>query len=97
MLDKVGEVFDGVITSVTSFGLFVEIKDIHIEGLIHVTSLKNDYYHHDPVRHRLRGERSGRVYRLAGPLRVRVVRVDLDRRRIDFDVVEESSKNGLRA
>jgi ribonuclease R len=97
MLDKVGEVFDGVITSVTSFGLFVEIKDIHIEGLTHVTSLKNDYYHHDPVRHRLRGERSGRVYRLAGPVRVRVVRVDLDRRRIDFDVVEESSKKGPRA
>jgi ribonuclease R len=90
MQDKVGEVFDGVISSVVSFGLFVEIKDIHVEGLVHVSSLRNDYYHHDPVRHRLRAERSGRVYRLAGPVRVRVMRVDLDRRRIDFDLVEDA-------
>ncbi len=97
MLDKVGEEFDGVISHVTSFGLFVEIKDVHIEGLIHVTSLKNDYYHHDPVRHRLRAERSGRVYRLASPVRVRVVRVDLDRRRIDLELAEEPQRKARRA
>jgi ribonuclease R len=88
MLDKVGEVFPGVITAVTAFGIFVELKDIYVEGLVHVTSLKNDYYHFDPVRHRLRGERSGSVYRLANPITVRVVRVDLDEKKIDFEPVE---------
>ncbi|MCG5510920.1 ribonuclease R [Ectothiorhodospira lacustris] len=89
MLDKVGEVFDGVVTSVTSFGLFIELKDIYVEGLVHVTSLSNDYYHFDPAGHRLSGERSGRVYRLGDPVRVKVARVDLDERKIDF-VPEES-------
>jgi ribonuclease R len=87
MLDKVGEEFDGVISAVTSFGFFVELQDIYVEGLVHVTSLSNDYYHFDPVGHRLRGERSGVVYRLAGRVRVRVLRVDLDDRKLDFEIV----------
>ncbi len=88
MLDRVGEVFEGVITAVTAFGFFVELKEVYVEGLVHVSSLRSDYYHFDPVRYRLRGERSGRLYRLANPVRVRVVRVDLDQKRIDFDLVE---------
>jgi ribonuclease R len=88
MVDKIGEVFEGIISGVTAFGLFVEIKDIYVEGLVHVTSLRNDYYHFDPIGHKLRGERSGRVYRLAGKVKVRVVRVDLDQRKIDFDLVD---------
>ncbi|HYY17117.1 MAG TPA: VacB/RNase II family 3'-5' exoribonuclease, partial [Gammaproteobacteria bacterium] len=87
MLDKIGEVFEGIISGVAAFGFFVELKDIHVEGLVHVTSLRSDYYHFDPIGHKLRGERSGRVYRLAGKVKVRVVRVDLDERKIDFDLV----------
>ena len=50
MLDKVGEDYDGIVTSVTSFGIFVELKDIYVEGLVHITALHNDYYHFDPAR-----------------------------------------------
>ncbi|MDG4551796.1 MAG: ribonuclease R [Candidatus Contendobacter sp.] len=97
MLDKVGQVFDGIINAVTGFGLFVELRGVFVEGLVHVTSLRNDYYHFDPVGHRLRGERSGQVYRLGDRLTVRVVRVDLDERKIDFEPVEnERRESGQR-
>ncbi|KAB2926216.1 MAG: ribonuclease R [Candidatus Contendobacter sp.] len=97
MLDKVGQVFDGIITGVTGFGLFVELRGVFVEGLVHVTSLRNDYYQFDPVGHRLHGERSGQVYRLGDRLTVRVVRVDLDERKIDFEPVEnERRENGQR-
>jgi len=63
MRDKVGEIYEGTITSVTSFGLFVELDGVFVEGLIHVTALRSDYYHYEATSHRLRGERSGQVYR----------------------------------
>jgi ribonuclease R len=88
MQDRVGEEFDGIISSVTSFGLFVELDDIYVEGLVHVTSLAKDYYQFDPIQHRLVGERSGHIFRLAGKIRIKVVRVDLDRKRIDFELAE---------
>ncbi|HHJ14457.1 MAG TPA: ribonuclease R [Gammaproteobacteria bacterium] len=88
MLDKVGEDYEGIVSSVTSFGIFVELKEIYVEGLVHVTALHNDYYHFDPAGHRLRGERTGRVFRLGDPVQVRVVRVDLDERKIDFELAE---------
>ena len=87
MRDKVGEVYQGTVSAVTAFGLFVELDDIFVEGLIHVTSLPNDYYHFDAVGHRLKGERTGKSYRLANRLRVRVVRVDVDDAKIDFELV----------
>ncbi len=88
MKDRVGETFPGVITAVTGFGLFVELKDIYVEGLVHVTALPGDYYHFDPVHHRLAGERSGRNFRLGDAVEVRVMRVDLDERKIDFEMSE---------
>lgn len=88
MQDKLGQEFDGIISGVTSFGIFVELKEIYVEGLVHVTSLKNDYYQFDAVKHRLMGERSGVNYRLGDPIRVLVARVDLDDRKIDFDLAE---------
>ncbi len=91
MMNKVGEEFDGLITSVTSFGIFVELRDIYVEGLVHITALSNDYYHHDSAGHRLRGERTGKVYRLGDTVRVKVMRADLDTRRIDFDLVDQST------
>ncbi|EDN68914.1 Ribonuclease R [Beggiatoa sp. PS] len=75
-----------MVSGVTAFGLFVELKDVFVDGLIHVTALKEDYYHHDPIGHRLSGESSGKVYRLSDPLRVKVVRVDLEEKKIDFEL-----------
>ena len=89
MKDRVGETFPGVITAVTGFGLFVELQDIYVEGLVHVTALPGDYYHFDPVHHRLAGERSGRSFRLGDSVAVKVMRVDLDERKIDFELAEE--------
>ena len=89
MMDKVGEVFDGIISSVTSFGLFVELQEIYVEGLVHVTSLKSDYYHFDPIKRCLVGERSNKRYGLTDKVQVRVVRVDLDEKKIDFELISD--------
>lgn len=95
MMDRVGEEFDGMITGVTPFGLFVEIERVFAEGLVHVSSLPNDYYHHEPRHHRLRAERSGRAWHLADPIRVRVLRVNLDERKIDFEPVLAGTGPGM--
>jgi ribonuclease R len=87
MQDRVGESFEGIICGVTGFGLFVELNDIFIEGLVHITALKNDYYQFDSVGHRLLGERTRKVYRLGDKLKVKVARVDLDDKKIDLDIV----------
>jgi ribonuclease R len=94
MLDRVGEEYPGVVTGVTSFGLFVQIPELQVDGLVHVTSLQNDYYHHEPGRHRLVGERTGRAYGLGDALLVQVQRVDMDTRRIDFRPVETTPDRG---
>ncbi|MFC5696891.1 ribonuclease R [Pseudomonas sp. GCM10022186] len=88
MRDRVGETFPGVISAVTGFGIFVELIDIYVEGLVHVTALPGDYYHFDPIHHRLSGERSGRSFRLGDEVEVVVARVDLDERKIDFELSE---------
>jgi len=92
MLDHIGECFAGTIMGVTSFGLFVTLDDIHVEGLIHVSALGSDYFHYDPVGHRLTGERSGTVFRLADRVRVRVQRVDLDERKIDLELLDAGKR-----
>jgi ribonuclease R len=89
MQDKLGQTFRGKISSVTGFGIFVELDEVYVEGLVHVTSLKNDYYAFDAIKHRLVGERGGRVYRLGDKMTVLVSRVDLDERKIDFEPVDE--------
>lgn len=89
MQDKIGQVFQGRISAVTGFGIFVELDDIYVEGLVHVTSLKNDYYTFDAGRHRLYGERSGKVYRLGDKMTVQVAKVQLDERKIDFEPVDD--------
>jgi ribonuclease R len=93
MQDKLGQVFKGRISAVTSFGIFVELDEIYVEGLVHVTSLKNDYYTFDSVKHRLIGTRGGQVYRLGDKMTVLVARVDLDERKIDFEPAEEEVSN----
>jgi ribonuclease R len=84
MQDKIGDSFAGVITGVTAFGLFVTLDDIYVEGLVYISELPSDYFRHDPVKHILRGERSGISFRLGDSLRVKLVRVDLATRKIDF-------------
>lgn len=93
MLDKVGDEFPGIVSSVTSFGIFVELKEIYIEGLIHISMLPNDYYHFDVLKHEIYGERSGNRYRLGDPVKVKVVRVDLDERKIDFILADMDLSN----
>jgi ribonuclease R len=89
MKDKVGEVFDGVISGVTAFGFFAELKDIFVEGLVRVTSLHDDYYHYHEERYCLVGERTHKTFRIGDEVKVRVDRVDLERRHIDFGLVEK--------
>jgi ribonuclease R len=84
MENHVGDEFAGVVSGVTNFGLFVQISELLIDGLVHVTSLANDYYHFDSGAMQLVGERSGKKYRLGDPMRVKVQRVDMETRRIDF-------------
>ncbi|OGT46637.1 MAG: ribonuclease R [Gammaproteobacteria bacterium RIFCSPHIGHO2_12_FULL_41_20] len=96
MLDEVGEVFSGVISGVTNFGIFVELAEIFVEGLAHISTLPDDYYQFDPIKHTLRGERSGRRFRLGDVVKVRVARVDLDEREIDFVLAEIPEPNTRR-
>jgi ribonuclease R len=91
MLDKIGEIYTGVISSVTSFGIFVELQSIYVEGLVHVTALGNDYYRYDPAHHRLIGDRTRQIYRLGDLVSVKVVQVNLDERKIDFELVQKQS------
>ena len=84
MQDHVGDVFDGVVASVTNFGLFVRLNDYHIDGLVHITSLASDFYRYDEVKQCLMGESYGLTYRLGDPLKVKVAAVNLDERKIDL-------------
>jgi ribonuclease R len=88
MKDRIGEEFEGTITGVASFGIFVTLDGLNIDGLVHVTELPRDYFHFDAPRHALIGERSGRVFQLAGRVRVQVARVDLETAKIDFTLAE---------
>ena len=89
MRHRIGESYVGVVSAVVPFGLFVELEGLYIEGLVHISSLKNDYYVHEGSQHRLRGERSGKIYGLGQKMRVKVVRVNLDERKIDLEPLEE--------
>ena len=84
----IGQRYDGIVTGVTNFGLFVQLDELLVDGLVHVTSLKRDYYQYDPAGHRLVGERQGIEYRLGDRLRVEVVRVNMEDRKIDFDLIK---------
>ncbi len=89
MKDKIGESYDGVISGVTAFGFFVELKDIFVEGLVRLTDLHDDYYHYHEERYCLMGERTQRTFRIGDEVKVRVERVDVERRHIDFGLVSK--------
>jgi ribonuclease R len=90
MKDRIGESYDGTISGVAGFGLFVTLDGMNVDGLVHISELGRDYFHFDQARHALVGERSGRVFQLAGRVRVKVVRVDLETTKIDFVLDDES-------
>ncbi|KPV40188.1 hypothetical protein AN478_08630 [Thiohalorhabdus denitrificans] len=94
MQDHLGEEYDAVIAGVTGFGVFAELTGVYVEGLVHITNLEDDYYHFDPVHHLLRGERTGRIYQLGDPLRVKVTRVDVDDLKIDLGLVKSPAEMG---
>jgi len=97
MRDHVGDEFEGIVSAVTGFGLFVQLKDFRIDGLVHVSALGDDYYHHDPVQHFLEGERNGVIYRLGDPVSVQVISVIPEEQKIELRLAgasEETDNNG---
>lgn len=92
MSHRIGEEFGGQISNITSFGLFITLDDYFIDGLVHVSSLTNDYYHYDADTVSLTGERSGHVFRMLDQVRVRVAKVDIDDRKIDFALLNHAGK-----
>jgi ribonuclease R len=98
MREHLGEEFGGAVSAVTSFGLFVQLDGLYVEGLVHVTELGGEYFRFDEVRQELRGERSGLRYVVGTRVRVQVSRVDLDGRKIDFRMVRDGEEaNGVRS
>jgi ribonuclease R len=89
MQDKVGEEFSGTVSSVTSFGIFVALDDVYVEGLVHISELGTDYFHFDQAKHRLLGERTGKQYRIGDRVKIKIARVDLETTKMDFALVEE--------
>jgi len=97
MQDHVGEEFAGSVSAVVPFGIFVALDDVYIEGLVHVSELGSDYFHFEEARHQLVGERTGARYRLADRVRVQLVRVDLESKKIDFRLVQQGGPRGREA
>jgi len=89
MREHLGEEYGGTVSAVTSFGLFVQLDGLYVEGLVHITELGGEYYRFDEIRQELRGERSGIRYVVGSRVRVQVSRVDLDGRKIDFRLVRD--------
>jgi ribonuclease R len=92
MQERIGEVFDGTISAVTGFGVFVALDAIYIEGLVHVSDLGEDYFQFDNIKHQMLGERTGQRYRLGDRVRVKLVRADLESNKIDFVLARESGE-----
>jgi len=96
MKERIGEVFDGTISAVTGFGIFVALDAIYIEGLVHVSELGEDYFQFDNIKHQMLGERTGQRYRLGDRVRVRLVRADLESNKIDFALAPADKKPAAR-
>lgn len=95
MRDKLGEEFTGTISGVTTFGIFVQLDSLFIEGLVHITELGTDYFKYDEARHELRGERTGKRYQLTDRVTVQISRVDIDARKIDLRLVSETGAENV--
>jgi ribonuclease R len=87
MQDRVGQEFDGLITGVTDWGIYVEEKDSRSEGMVRLSSIKSDFFTHEPAKYRIKGTRTGKIYTLGDTVRVKLVRADAEERLIDFELV----------
>jgi ribonuclease R len=94
MQDKIGEEFHSVVSGVVDFGLFVQLKGLQIDGLLHVSALGSDYFSRDKSGYRMVGQRSGRIFRLGDHLRVRLINVIIDERKIDFELADGNKSDG---
>jgi ribonuclease R len=94
MRDHLGSVFTGTVSSVTSFGMFVSLDDLYVEGLVHISELGKDYFQFDAAKHQLLGERTGQRYRLGDRVQVRVVKVDMESTKVDFVLNELIDASG---
>jgi ribonuclease R len=92
MEHRTGEEFAGLVSGVQPFGLFVELEDIFVEGLVHISTLADDFYHYEEDRHRMVGQNRRRIFQVGDAVRVRVVKVNLERREIDFVLAGEESR-----
>ncbi len=88
MMNKVGEEFNGVITGVTDWGIYVQEEGSMAEGMIKLASIKSDYFEHEAKKYRVKGQRTGKIYHLGDPIRVKLVRADKDERQLDFEIIE---------
>ena len=88
MADKVGDEFDGYVTGVSAFGLYIELIEHFVEGLVHVSTMADDYYRFVEREHVLKGENTGKIYRLGDKVTVQVIKVDMERRQIDLGVAD---------
>lgn len=96
IMDKIGEEFTGIITAVTGFGLFVELEQVFVEGLVHISNLPQDYFHFDATTHQLLGERTGMRFRLGDKVKIKVARVDLNDKKIDFELISKAGAGQAR-
>ena len=94
MKERIGEVFDGTISAVTAFGIFVALDQVHVEGLVHVSDLGADYFQFDPIKHQMLGERTGQRFRLGDRVRVKLIKADLESNRIDFVLAAPGAEKG---
>ena len=92
MLNKVGEEFDGVITGVTDWGIYVQEQNSLAEGMVRLATIGGDYYEHEATKYRIKGRKTGKVYRLGDEVRVKLVRADKDERQLDFELVTKEQK-----
>ncbi len=92
MMDKIGDTFSAIISAVTSFGFFAEVENCYVEGLVHISKLGEDYFHFDPISHSLKGERTNKRYRLGDKVNIKIVGVNLDEKKIDFELVKTAKK-----
>lgn len=94
MREHVGDEFEGIVSAVTGFGLFVQLRDFYIDGLVHISTLGNDYYQHDPVQHFLEGRRNGVIHRLGDMVKVQVISVIPEEQKIELRLVDEQGQSG---
>ncbi|MCA9361894.1 ribonuclease R [Candidatus Kaiserbacteria bacterium] len=92
MMNKVGEEFDAVITGVADWGIYVQDVESMAEGMVRLATIKSDYFEHEASKYRIKGQRTGKIYHLGDPVRVKLVRADKDERQLDFELVEEKKK-----